>query len=402
MTVKHKAIKFNIKATTASIDPDSEPIIYGTPESPARIEGEVVLECNYECKGTVFVLSYAAVVDDYHTDSTYFDKREFHHELLHPPGRPNHLAPNVYRFPFAFIVSSEYPSSFDSNGARMRYVLEGRLKRKRSRAFKKTLVVHVYNTAMAKGLISTSSVTRAPSGSALGLQVTGMNEASDRPCKDLSEPGKVAISSPLWSPSETTLAVAASQTTLQRFPGVWAGRWPYEVLFPTLTLLWGHILPITVRIYSPCDSSVKASSGSHSPQSCSFAIEKVVRINVSVEQATIIHAGVSVCTSRHKILQAAWDCLNDDVSRLLDLAKPSLSQDDNVQARAIPWQKVLLFQTPLADASRTLPPTIDCKCLKIDYFLKVTLDLITTQGKHSEPIEGKNNSDEWVELQVMF
>jgi len=68
----------------------------------------------------------------------------------------------------------------------------------------------------------------------------------------------------------------------------------------------------------------------------------------------------------------------------------------------MPWQKVLLFQVPLADASRTLPPTIDCKCLKIDYLLKVTLDLIPTPGKHSEPLEGKNNSDEWVELQVMF
>ncbi|KAF9935918.1 hypothetical protein BGZ67_002863 [Mortierella alpina] len=385
MTIKHRAIKFNLQAITASLDPGCEPLIYGTPESPARIEGEVVLECNYECKGTTFVLTYAAVVDvivntvqDYHTDSTYFDKREFQFELMHPPGRPDHLTPNVYRFPFAFNISSEYPSSFDSSGARMRYLLEGRLIRKRSKAFKKTVVVHVHNTAVARDLISTSSTIPAPSGSALGLTTAGMDKEFNGPSNDLAEPEQDVISPPLWSPSETTLAlvdtISSAETpnpTLQRFPGVWAGRLPYEVILPTLKLLWGQIIPITVRVYHSSD-------------------EKVVRIKVSVEQEMVIRAGVSICRSRHEALQAAWDCSGDDWPALTDLAKLSSSPDEKVQVHSPLWQKVLLFQVPFENAMKILPPTIDCKCLKIHYFLKVTLDLVPAAGKNQEAMESKN------------
>ncbi|KAF9952115.1 hypothetical protein BGZ72_006526 [Mortierella alpina] len=368
MAVKHKAIEFNIKAIPTSLGHESEPLIYGTPESPARIEGEVVLECNYECKGTIFVLTYAAVVDvsvntvqDYHTDATYFDQKVFQYELQHPRGRPNHLTPNIYRFPFAFNVSSDYPSSFDSNGARMRYLLEGRLVRRRSRAFKKTVIVHVHNTAVSR---------------------------------DLTEPRKVAISSLLpWSPSETTLVPVAAvvpaaelKPTLQRFPGVWAGGLPYEVILPTLTLLWGQIIPITIRIYHLSDCAT-LSSESNSPSRCPLPVDKVVKIKVSTEQERVIHAGVSVCTSRHEGLQAVWDGFSDGWPELSDFNGHLRCQSDETQAHSLFWQKVLLFQVPLENAPKTLPPTIDCKCLKINYILKVTLDLMPAPGKKLESIK---------------
>ncbi|KAF9288077.1 hypothetical protein BGZ68_000836 [Mortierella alpina] len=405
MTVKHKAIKFNINAVTAALDPDSEPLIYGTPESPASIEGEVVLECDYECKGTVFVLTYAAVVDvtvntvqDYHTDSTYFDKKEFQYELMHPPGRPNHLTPNIYRFPFAFDVSPKYPSSFNSNGARMRYLLEGRLIRKRSRDFKKTVVVHVHNTAITRELISTSFDIPARSGSTLEFTATDAHMERNEAHKDPNEPGKGAISPALLSPSETTLVPAAAifsaaalNPTLQRFSNMWAGRLPYEVILPTLTLLWGQITPITVRIYRPSDGTV-LSSESNAPQSCPLDVQKVVQIKATLEQETIIHAGVAVCTSHHTALQATWDGPSSKGwPDLTDLVKPLPSQDDGVQAHSpFFWQQVLLFQVPLKNAMKILPPTIDCKCLKIDYVLKVTVDLMPAPGKKQEAMESKS------------
>ncbi|KAF9570638.1 hypothetical protein EC968_001525 [Mortierella alpina] len=399
--VKHKAIKFNIPAIDASLDSDSGPLIYGTPESPARIEGEVVFECDYECKGTMFVLTYAAVVDvsvntlqDYHTDSTYFDKKVFQYQLRHPTGRLNYLTPNVYRFPFAFNVSSDHPTSFDSNGARMRYLLEARLVRKRSRCFKKTVVVHVHNTVVVRDPFSTSSIVSVPSESTLGPTAIDTDMGLDGPYRDPIESGKDATSLSPWSPSETTLALmdsgpsaASPNPTLQRFSGVWAGRLPYEVNLPTLTLLWGHTIPITIRVYRPSGPSAALALESNSPQGRSLAVGKVVRVNVSVEQERVIHAGVSICTSRHEVLQAAWDCSSDGWTGVLDPAKPIPAQNEKIQARSPLWQKVLLFHVPWENATKNLPPTIDCKCLKIDYILKVTLNLIPYPEKNREAME---------------
>ncbi|KAG0012033.1 hypothetical protein BGZ82_002758, partial [Podila clonocystis] len=185
------------------------PMAYGTPEAYAVIEGEVVLECNYECKAVEFKVGCCV------TGRVAFgDTCDNVVILLTPPPRPSgntdRVLPGIHRMPFSIPVNRTHPTAFKTAHCEVSYVIKAWVNR------------GSWSSNISYGSFIYISNTTIP---------------APRPRFQLE----------LKAP----IAIADEDAHLMRISGMWSQIQPFEVLYKHATVHWSQQMPITIRIFPP-------------------------------------------------------------------------------------------------------------------------------------------------------
>ncbi|KAF9401517.1 hypothetical protein BGZ94_005195, partial [Podila epigama] len=130
MAPKEKSLTVHIKASGTG--PDGVPLLFGAPDAPAVISGQVLFENNYDCKGSDITIEYSSIasvhwttkstqttysngkastrtVTHHHRAEKVYDRKVFTMALTHP--KPGKVSPGKYSTAVNISIDPTFPSS---------------------------------------------------------------------------------------------------------------------------------------------------------------------------------------------------------------------------------------------------------------------------------------------------
>ncbi|KAF9318560.1 hypothetical protein BG003_010997 [Podila horticola] len=109
-------------------------IFYGQPDRPTVVRCTVRFTTNYECKGDCIELCFTGRAvsswsegEDSRSGRDVFHRQVWELPVNHP--RPSRIAPGSYQASFDAILSPTSPSTSETNGGRVTYLVEAKLRR---------------------------------------------------------------------------------------------------------------------------------------------------------------------------------------------------------------------------------------------------------------------------------
>ncbi|KAF8930626.1 hypothetical protein EDD21DRAFT_179618 [Dissophora ornata] len=141
LVTKHsgKTLSIHIQNDPAHLGPNGQLLLYGTPENPAVISGQVVFETDHTAKGDDLEITYSAMLGVEWADKAEnclegfvykipFEQRKFSVALKHVA--PSKIKAGKYSANIHFPVSSSFPSSMYLYNAFVVYKIHARIPRK--------------------------------------------------------------------------------------------------------------------------------------------------------------------------------------------------------------------------------------------------------------------------------
>ncbi|KAG0348794.1 hypothetical protein BG004_004151 [Podila humilis] len=216
------------------------PIYYGTPESPAVIQGTFIIEADYDFKGTDVQVTYTAAASvKFPKDSATVERTCIFDELTkgivpnRPQGKSNMIVAGVTRLPFVFTVKNTIPSTFQNEFASVQYTITAKVTRGTwSKDLSVLNAVHITNSTIPP--IPANVAANAPPAAAAAIaqyqqQLSQLNSSG----------GAVG---------------GFENAQLVRSAGLWSKIQPFELLYRRNTVYWGQRMSVTLRIFPPLAS----------------------------------------------------------------------------------------------------------------------------------------------------
>ncbi|KAF9386644.1 hypothetical protein CPC16_007420 [Podila verticillata] len=180
--------------------PDEAIIYYGQSDRPTVVHCKIRFTTNYECKGDriEFCFTGRAVSSWSENEDSIGGKEVFHRQVWELPvnqSKPGRIAPGSYEASFNATLPPTYPSSSETKGGRVTYLVEAKLRRSWS------------------------------------LDVVELREIW---YSATSLPSLVSLAQPIM--------------TVGSCAGVWRDALPYSIIIPSETLFLGQLLPVTIRL----------------------------------------------------------------------------------------------------------------------------------------------------------
>ncbi|KAF9305600.1 hypothetical protein BGZ74_009644 [Mortierella antarctica] len=188
--------------------PDGAVIFYGQPDRSTVVRCTIRFTTNYECKGdcieyrfTGKALSSWSEGEDSRSGKDVFHRQVWDLPVNHP--KPGRIAPGSYQASFDAILSPTFPSTSETKGGRVTYLVEAKVRRR------------------------------------WDLNVVEFQR--------------------IWY-SATSLPPPSIDpiTTVGSCAGVWRDTLPYSIIIPAGTLFLGQLVPVTIRLGPLLANSPKA------------------------------------------------------------------------------------------------------------------------------------------------
>ncbi|KAG0341824.1 hypothetical protein BG000_007879 [Podila horticola] len=173
-------------------------IFYGQPDRPTVVRCTVRFTTNYECKGDCIELCFTGRAvsswsegEDSRSGRDVFHRQVWELPVKHP--RPGRIAPGSYQASFDAILSPTSPSTSETNGGRVTYLVEAKLRRSWS--------------------------------------------------LNLDELQRIWYSATSLPPASVDPIVTVGSCS-----GVWRDTLPYSIIIPSEILCLGQLVPVTFRL----------------------------------------------------------------------------------------------------------------------------------------------------------
>lgn len=181
-------------------EPDEAIIYYGQSDRPTVVHCKIRFTTNYECKGDriEFCFTGRAVSSWSENEDSIGGKEVFHRQVWELPvnqPKPGRIAPGSYEASFNATLPPTYPSSSETKGGRVTYLVEAKLRRSWS---------------------------------------LDMVELREIWYSATSLPSLVSLAQPIM--------------TVGSCAGVWRDALPYSIIIPSETLFLGQLVPVTIRL----------------------------------------------------------------------------------------------------------------------------------------------------------
>ncbi|KAF9422310.1 hypothetical protein BGZ94_008602 [Podila epigama] len=328
--VRHLRLEFPDLAVSPV---DGKPIVYGTPEAPAVIRGEAVLDCDYDCKCIEFKVRYIAGAEvkfgsgrDKISNSAVFDEMTIVSQRDRPQGKSHRIKAGTHRVPFSFTVKNSIPSSFSTEFSRVRFEVQIVLTRG---SWSKDLVV--------------------------GSSIHVVNSLIELPASQSSVPAIAQYQQELAATSG-----GYEKACMVRSCGIWSKIQPFELLYKTGTVYWGQQLPVTVRIFPPQNQGYALSSGDVNSGN---AIVQVTEIEM-----VMVHKMSMRGQSKNQIHHLVRDVFREQV------------YSDNwapLKPTEI-WTTELMLEIPVG---LDLTPSVNSAILLIEFEVQFYISCLTLNGR---------------------
>ncbi|KAF9211354.1 hypothetical protein BGZ59_008202 [Podila verticillata] len=174
--------------------PDEAIIYYGQSDRPTVVHCKIRFTTNYECKGDRIEFCFTGRA----VSSWSGGKEVFHRQVWELPvnqPKPGRIAPGSYEASFNATLPPTYPSSSETKGGRVTYLVEAKLRRSWS---------------------------------------LDMVELREIWYSATSLPSLVSLAQPIM--------------TVGSCAGVWRDALPYSIIIPSETLFLGQLVPVTIRL----------------------------------------------------------------------------------------------------------------------------------------------------------
>ncbi|KAF9986197.1 hypothetical protein BGZ65_008516 [Modicella reniformis] len=253
MKKNSKSLKLNIQHDPSHLGPSGQLLLYGTPEQPAAIAGQVIFETDHDAKGENLEIIFSAMLRVEWCDNakntiegfaskTSLELRKIKVDLKHVA--PGKIKAGKYTANFSFTVPAQFPSSMYLHNGAIEYKMRARIPRKApSVDIEQSHILWVLNSNITSGRrhgenLSPSRIPEVlpervsasqlyshgtysavsssfPTTTSTSAAITGMLYICEIPATDLiaGEPLAVAIEAVPYHRSDTTASAAAEGYT---------------------------------------------------------------------------------------------------------------------------------------------------------------------------------------------
>ncbi|KAG0050314.1 hypothetical protein BGZ83_004895 [Gryganskiella cystojenkinii] len=399
---KHLSVEFLHADTkthkTTSTRSGSLPRFIGTVDSPAVIEGCAIFSTDYECRGDeieVLLLSISRIRSHNRNFEREWDRdstRILLQDVPHPSEKPqdrNKVRIGTHKFSFKWIVDPSLRSSYDLEGAEVKYAIRARVLR--SSMFVGNVVVD--SEIWIENRKSSSRLAAAPQQPRLSkLEADERGEYDDNGLVE-TDPNEYELLRELVGSQGVSFTDELETATglMHRFQFKWRDIVVMEIVLGSKTVARGHTFPLTVRILPPAPPSFKAQK-----EKSTAVTNALPGAAIAAEAASAAMSSSSVATDIHTTIRCVEDLTvrlhQKDSSLSFLYSERYLFQSHHTSGWPsitpfIPGQGQDIWQTSVQVAvpndPKIVTPSMDTKELKVFYQVKVLMHFLTEDGvKH--------------------